>query len=78
MGWSGAVCVAASLQLAAAAENCVVFECMVYENPLREALSTAPVGDPATMKEGRLPIPSGPGLGIELDPSALAAYRIED
>jgi L-alanine-DL-glutamate epimerase-like enolase superfamily enzyme len=30
------------------------------------------------MKEGRLPIPSGPGLGIELDPSALAAYRIED
>jgi galactonate dehydratase len=78
VGWSGAVCVAASLQLAAAAENCVVFECMVYENPLRGSLSTAPVGDPATMKEGRLPIPSGPGLGIELDPSALAAYRIED
>ncbi len=38
VGWSGAICVAASLQLAAAAENCVTFECMVYANPLREAL----------------------------------------
>jgi galactonate dehydratase len=77
VGWSGAVCVAASLQLAAAAENCTTFECMVYENPLREALLKSPVGDPATMKEGRLPIPNDPGLGIEIDPAALATYRIE-
>jgi D-galactarolactone cycloisomerase len=77
VGWSGAVCVAASLQLAAAAENCIVFECMVYANPLREALLKTPVGDPATMAEGRLPIPDRPGLGIELDREALAAYRID-
>ena len=77
VGWSGAVCVAASLQLAAAAENCIAFECMVYANPLREALLKLPVGDPATMAQGRLPIPDRPGLGIEIDPAALAAYRID-
>jgi galactonate dehydratase len=77
VGWSGAVCVAASLQLAAAAENCVTFECMVFANPLRETLLKDPVGDPATMVDGRLPIPDRPGLGIVLDPAALAAYRIK-
>jgi galactonate dehydratase len=78
VGWSGAVCVAASLQLAAAAENCLTFECMVYDNPLRQALLKTPVGDPATMKDGRLAIPQGPGLGIEIDRAALAAHRIKD
>lgn len=78
VGWSGAVCVAASLQLAAAAENCLTFECMVYDNPLRQALLKAPVGDPAALTEGRLPIPDRPGLGIEIDRAALAAYRIKD
>jgi D-galactarolactone cycloisomerase len=77
VGWSGAVCVAASLQLAAAAENCIAFECMVYANPLREALLKTPVGDPVTMADGRIPIPNEPGLGIEIDPAALAAHRIE-
>jgi galactonate dehydratase len=77
VGWSGAVCVAASLQLAAAAENCLTFECMVYDNPLRQALLKAPVGDPATMTNGRLAIPNGPGLGIDIDPAALAAYQIK-
>jgi galactonate dehydratase len=76
VGWSGAVCVAASLQLAAAAENFLVFECMVYENPLREKLLTKPVGDPSAMREGRLPVPDGPGLGVELDPDVVASHRI--
>ncbi|WP_276199385.1 mandelate racemase/muconate lactonizing enzyme family protein [Chelatococcus sp. XZ-Ab1] len=78
VGWSGAVCVAASLQLAAAAENCLAFECMVYRNPLREALLMEPVGDPATMVDGALPVPAGPGLGITLDRAALAAHRITE
>jgi len=77
VGWSGAICVAASLQLAAAAENCIAFECMVYENPLREKLLTVPVGDPATMRDGCLPVPDGPGLGITVDRDALASHRIE-
>lgn len=77
VGWSGAVCVAASLQLAAAAENALVFECMVYDNPLRQALLAEPVGDPATLRDGCLPIPDGPGLGVALDRDALAAHRIQ-
>jgi galactonate dehydratase len=63
--------------LAAAAENCLAFECMVYDNPLRQRLLSEPVGDPATMTEGRLPIPNGPGLGVVIDRDALASYRIE-
>jgi len=78
VGWSGAICVAASLQLAAAAENCLTFECMVYRNPLREALLVEPVGDPATMVDGALPVPAGPGLGITVDRAALAAHRIAE
>lgn len=78
VGWSGAVCVAASLQLAAATENCLTFECMVYDNPLRQALLKTPVGDPAMLKDGRLPIPDAPGLGIEIDRESLSAYRIKD
>ncbi len=77
VGWSGAICVAASLQLASAAENCLTFECMVYDNPLRQALLKNPVGEASMLKDGRLPIPDGPGLGVELDPAVLAAHRIK-
>jgi galactonate dehydratase len=76
VGWSGAVCVAASLQLAAAAENCLVFECMVYDNPLRQSLLTSSAGDPAFMRDGCLPIPTGPGLGVEVDRAVLSEFRI--
>lgn len=76
VGWSGAVCAAASLQLAAAAEACVTYECMVFANPLREQMLVAPVSVPAAMVEGRMPIPQGPGLGIELDRGFLAAHRV--
>ena len=65
VGWSGAICVAASLQRAGAAENCMTFECMVYDNPLRQALLKVPVGEATMLKDGRLPIPDGPGLGID-------------
>jgi D-galactarolactone cycloisomerase len=78
VGWSGAVCVAASLQLAAAAENCLAFECMVYDNPLRRALLTVPVGEADGLRDGQVSIPTGPGLGISVDPAALAAYRVRD
>ena len=59
-----------------AAENCRVFECMVYDNPLRQSLLVEPVGEQTMLRDGRLPIPRGPGLGVALDPAALAAYRI--
>ena len=76
VGWSGAICVAASLHLAAAAESFRTFECMVYDNPLRQALARPLVGDMTQLADGRLLVPPGPGLGVELDRDVLAAHRI--
>ena len=76
VGWSGAICVAASLQLAAAAESFRTFECMVYENPLRDAFTRPLVGEGSQLVNGKLAIPQGPGLGIEIDREALARFRI--
>lgn len=76
VGWSGAICVAASLQLAAAAESFRTFECMVYENPLRDAFTRPLVGEGSQLIDGKLAIPHGPGLGIEIDRDALKRFRI--
>lgn len=76
VGWSGAICVAASLQLAAAAETFRTFECMVYQNPLRDAFTHPIVGEGTQLVEGKLAVPQGPGLGIEIDRAALARFRI--
>ncbi|MGE0310321.1 MAG: mandelate racemase/muconate lactonizing enzyme family protein [Lautropia sp.] len=75
VGWSGAICVAASLQLAAAAQRCAIIECMVFPNPLRESLTTRIVGDASQLVDGSLPIPGGAGLGIEVDRDFLAEHR---
>jgi galactonate dehydratase len=76
VGWSGAICVAASLQLAAAAESFRTFECMVYENPLRDAFTHPVVGEGSQLVAGKLAVPQGPGLGIEIDRDALKRFRI--
>ncbi len=56
----------------------MTFEAMVFANPLREQLLAAPVGDPATMVDGCMPVPEGTGLGVTLDRAALNAMRISD
>lgn len=76
VGWSGAICVAASLHLAAAAETLRTFECMVYDNPLRDSLCRPLVGERTQLAGGRLQVPTGPGLGVTLDRDVLAAHRI--
>jgi galactonate dehydratase len=76
VGWSGAICVAASLQLAAAVETFRTFECMVYANPLRDTFSTPVVGEGFQLVDGKLAVPQGPGLGIEIDRDALKRFRI--
>lgn len=76
IGWSGGICVAASLHLAAAAESFRTFECMVFDNPLRTALCTPLVGDSSQLAEGQLAVPDGPGLGVTLDRSVLEAHLI--
>jgi D-galactarolactone cycloisomerase len=67
VGASGAVCAAASLQLAAAMPNFLTLECMVFPNPLRDRLTREPVGAADSLEDGTLAVPQGPGLGIELD-----------
>lgn len=78
IGWSGSVCAAASLHLAAAAESFRTFECMVFDNPLRQDLSTPLVGDVAVLKDSMLEVPTAPGLGVELDRAALARLTVRD
>lgn len=76
VGWSGGLCVAASLHLAAAAETTRTFECMVYANPLRDRLCTPTVGEAFQLVDGALPVPTGAGLGVEVDRKVLEAHRL--
>ena len=77
VGFSGVVCLAATIQLAAAMPNFHVLEAMTIPNPLREELATVPIGTVDGLTDsGEVPVPDGPGLGIELDPDAIERYRI--
>jgi L-alanine-DL-glutamate epimerase-like enolase superfamily enzyme len=40
-------------------------------------LEANPIGDIATPRDGYLNVPTGPGLGIEVDETLLARYRVE-
>jgi L-alanine-DL-glutamate epimerase-like enolase superfamily enzyme len=78
VGWSGGICVAASLHLAAAAENFLSFECMVFDNPLRQALTRPVAGDASSLRDGQVAVPQEPGLGVALDRDALDQFQIRD
>jgi D-galactarolactone cycloisomerase len=78
IGWSGAICAAASLHLAAAAESFLTYECMVFDNPLRQELTDVAEGDVTRLQDGRLIVPQQPGLGVALRPGALDRFRIEE
>jgi D-galactarolactone cycloisomerase len=77
VGWSGAVCVAASLQLAAAMPAFVSFECMFIGNPLRDELCTTAVGAASSLVDGQLAVPQGPGLGVEINQDSVQRYRVD-
>jgi D-arabinonate dehydratase/D-galactarolactone cycloisomerase len=70
-GASGAVSIAASVQFAASLSNLHIFEHMYPENPLRDDLLVEPV---LACEKGRIQVPTGPGLGIEIDPSKVQKY----
>jgi L-alanine-DL-glutamate epimerase-like enolase superfamily enzyme len=76
VGWSGAICAAASVQLAAAQPNFLVYECMIFANPLREDLLARRVGSFQDLVDGHAAVPDGPGLGVEIDRDALARFTI--
>src|ERR671928_15474 len=65
--WGSALLWAASLQLAAATPNCVIFEfCQAYYPLLYDLLTTPVAVDP----DGSVSVPTRPGLGVELQPEA--------
>ena len=68
--WGDGVALAASLHLSAAVGNSIVMELDCTANPLRTKLLTEPV----EARRGWMQPPEGPGLGIELNPSALERY----
>jgi L-alanine-DL-glutamate epimerase-like enolase superfamily enzyme len=50
---------------------------MVFDNPLRQALTTPVIGDVAGLAaDGTLAVPDAPGLGVKLAPGALDQFRI--
>lgn len=79
--WGGAVGLAAAVHLMAAqpaypqSDNAVYppyLEYDVGDNPLRDELLTTPLRP----VDGAIPVPKGPGLGIELDQKALERFRL--
>lgn len=70
-GASGALCIAASLHLGAAVSGFLIFEHMYLANPLQEILVPA-LPQPV---DGVIEVPSRPGLGFQLDDSALERFR---
>jgi galactonate dehydratase len=50
---------------------------MFIANPLRDALATQRVGAAQDLVDGRLTVPQGPGLGIDIDWDAVQRYRID-
>jgi len=64
--------IAASLHLAAATPNFLICECPTHDNPIGNNLLV----EPLVCRDGAFALPTGPGLGIELDPEALDAVTL--
>lgn len=71
--WSSAVVTAASLALSASTDRCMLFEMKPIPNPMHDDLVTVPFAH----HRGLITVPTGPGLGIEIDESVLEHYRMK-
>ena len=69
--WGDAIALAASVHLSAAIKECIVMELDCTYNPLREEL----LRDPFQVEQGYLIPPEKPGLGVELEPTAVQRFR---
>ncbi|MFC4440405.1 MULTISPECIES: mandelate racemase/muconate lactonizing enzyme family protein [Natrialbaceae] len=72
--WGTPVALAASLQLIATLPGDPWIEFDTSSNPLRDSLSP----DPICATDGTVQVPTGPGLGINLDSTAVDQYRVSD
>ncbi len=71
--YGGALVTAASVQMAAAFDKVAYIELDARPNPLRDEILLHPL----TASDGRVAVPEGPGLGVELDRDALERYVVE-
>jgi L-alanine-DL-glutamate epimerase-like enolase superfamily enzyme len=70
--WSDAVAVVANMHLVASLPNGITVEMDRTGNPFIDELLT----EPLVVRDGEIPLPTGPGLGIELDEDLLDAYTL--
>ncbi len=71
--WTSDILTAASLHLNAWAQDCLFQEFCVNDSPICRDLCLSPM---ALSSDGTLDVPAGPGLGVELNESVIAKYRI--
>lgn len=71
--YGGALVTAASVQIAAASARVPYIEMDARPNPLRDEI----LHHPLEVVDGRVAVPAGPGLGVELDHDALDQYVVE-
>ena len=70
--WSSAINTAASLHLAVAASNTLLFELKPLPSPMQDELVTNPIDQ----ADGWVSAPTGPGLGVEVDESVVRRYAL--
>lgn len=68
--WSSALDTAASLHLAAATDNTLLMELKPVPSPMQDEL----VRDPIHQVDGWVHVPTGPGLGVEVDEAVVRRY----
>lgn len=71
--WISDLLTAASLHLNAFMRRSVFVEFNVTSGPLSREICRNPI----RMRDGFIDVPQGPGLGVEVDESALAKYRVQ-
>jgi L-alanine-DL-glutamate epimerase-like enolase superfamily enzyme len=75
--WKTGIGIAASAHLAAVLPHCPFIEFLPPDLSVSQ-LRAELVDDGLVMEEGSLHLPNRPGLGIELNPDALAKFKVED
>lgn len=74
--WKTEISISSALHLAAVSPNCAFIEFLpseLSESPLRQNLTNQQL----KMVDGEIPLPTAPGLGVELNREALAEYAAE-
>ena len=72
--WSSALNTAASLHMAVAAPNTLIFELKPLPSPMQHELVRTPI----EQRDGWVSPPDAPGLGVEVDEAVVSTYQISE